>query len=211
MNIYVKQNFNILNETAEIAHFHFLPYKSMETSSYHSNQSSWTKKIKNTNFVQANVISMHAKFQLHPPYGFWEEDFWIFFSKIYPLCCYSSQTNKVIFYKSCLKREGLLNKHLCKKQNSNIPSLTTENANFHFSPYKSMETSSCHSNQSSYPIEIKKHKYSFPPPVDAICEIWKKRPGSFRGEVVWKCWRRRTMDDDDDRRRRTDAGCLPIR
>ena len=39
----LKQNFNILNETAEIANFHFLPYKSMETSSYHSNQSSWTK------------------------------------------------------------------------------------------------------------------------------------------------------------------------
>ena len=38
----------------------------METSSYHSNQSSWTKTIKNTNFVQANVISMYAQFQLHP-------------------------------------------------------------------------------------------------------------------------------------------------
>ena len=38
----------------------------METSSYHSNQNSWTKTIKNTNFVQTNVISMYAKFQLHP-------------------------------------------------------------------------------------------------------------------------------------------------
>ena len=28
---------------------------------------------------------MYAKFQLHPPYGFWAEDFWILFSKIYPL------------------------------------------------------------------------------------------------------------------------------
>ena len=74
----------------------------METSSYHSNQSSWTNIIKNTNFVQTNVISMYAKFQLHPPYGFWEEDFWIFFSKIYPLCCYSNQTNKVIFTKVAL-------------------------------------------------------------------------------------------------------------
>ena len=41
----------------------------METSSYHSNQSSWTKTIKNTNIVQANVISMYAKFQLQPDNG----------------------------------------------------------------------------------------------------------------------------------------------
>ena len=53
----------------------------MEISSYHSNQSSRTKTIKNTNFVQANVISMYAKFQLHPPYGFWEDFLNIFFQK----------------------------------------------------------------------------------------------------------------------------------
>ena len=29
-----------------------------------------------------NVMNLYAKFQLHPPYGCWEEDFWIFFSKI---------------------------------------------------------------------------------------------------------------------------------
>ena len=29
-----------------------------------------------------NVMNIYAKFQLHPPYGFWEEDFLIFFSKI---------------------------------------------------------------------------------------------------------------------------------
>ena len=33
-------------------------------------------------YVEANVLNIYAKFQLHPPYGFWEEDFWIFFSKI---------------------------------------------------------------------------------------------------------------------------------
>ena len=26
-------------------------------------------------------MNMYAKFQLHPPYGFWGEDFWIFFRK----------------------------------------------------------------------------------------------------------------------------------
>ena len=42
----------------------------MGTLSCHSNQSSYPTGIKNTTFVEANVLSMYAKFQLHPPYGF---------------------------------------------------------------------------------------------------------------------------------------------
>ena len=34
--------------------------------------------IKNILYVEANVMNMYAKFQLHPPYGFWGEDIWIF-------------------------------------------------------------------------------------------------------------------------------------
>ena len=30
-------------------------------------------------YVEANVMNIYAKFQLHPPYGFWEEDFLIYF------------------------------------------------------------------------------------------------------------------------------------
>ena len=52
----------------------------METLSCHSNQSGWATAIKNNIFVEANVMNMYAKFQLHPPYDFWEE-FWIFFRK----------------------------------------------------------------------------------------------------------------------------------
>ena len=59
--------------------------------------------------------------------------------------------------KSRLKHGGLLNKHFCKKK-SNIPNDLAEMVNFHFSHYTSMETLSCHSNQSSYPTEIKKKK-----------------------------------------------------
>ena len=44
-----------------------------------------------------------------------------------------------------LKRSALLNKPFSKNKNE-----TAEIANFHFSHYKSMETGSCHSNQSSY-------------------------------------------------------------
>ena len=47
----------------------------MGTISCHSNQSSYPTGIKNTTFVETNVLSMYAKFQLHSPYGFREEDF----------------------------------------------------------------------------------------------------------------------------------------
>ena len=55
--------------------------------------------------------------------------------------------------KSRVKHGGLLNKHFCKKKN--IPNDLAKIVNFHFSHYKSMETLSCHSNQSSYPTKIK--------------------------------------------------------
>ena len=65
-----KKKSNISSETAETVNFQFSHYKSMETISCHSNQSSYPTAIKNTTFVEANVLSMYAKFQLHPPYGF---------------------------------------------------------------------------------------------------------------------------------------------
>ena len=37
---------------------------------------------KNTIYIEANVMNMYAKFQLHPPYGFCGEDFLIFFRKL---------------------------------------------------------------------------------------------------------------------------------
>ena len=61
---------NISSKTAETVNFQFSHYKSMGTISCHSNQSSYPTRIKNTTFVEANVLSMYAKFQLHPPYGF---------------------------------------------------------------------------------------------------------------------------------------------
>ena len=32
-------------------------------------------------YVENNNTNIYAKFQLHPPYDFWEEDFWIFLKK----------------------------------------------------------------------------------------------------------------------------------
>ena len=66
MNISVKKKSNISSETAETVNFQFSRYKSMGTISCHSNQSSYPTGIKNITFVEANVLSMYAKFQLHP-------------------------------------------------------------------------------------------------------------------------------------------------
>ena len=66
INISVKKKSNISSETAETVNFQFSHYKSMGTISCHSNQSSYPTGIKNTTFVEANVLNMNAKFQLHP-------------------------------------------------------------------------------------------------------------------------------------------------
>ena len=50
----------------KIANFHFSHYKSMETLSCHSNQSSYPPGIKNTNYVEATVRNMYTKYRLNP-------------------------------------------------------------------------------------------------------------------------------------------------
>ena len=45
---------------------HFSHYKSMETLSCHSNQSSYPPGIKNTNYVEATVRNMYTKYRLNP-------------------------------------------------------------------------------------------------------------------------------------------------
>ena len=61
---------NISSETAETVNFHFSHYKSMGTISCHSNQSFYPTGIKNTSYIEANVLCMYAKFWLLPLYGF---------------------------------------------------------------------------------------------------------------------------------------------
>ena len=57
------------------------------------------------------------------------------------------------------KRQTLLNKHFCKNKIQTSAVLAEKIADFHFSHYKSLETLSCHSNQSSYPPGIKNTNY----------------------------------------------------
>ena len=67
---FCKKKSNIPNDLAEIVNFHFSHYKSMATINCHSNQSSYPTGIKNTTYVEVNVLSMYAKFWLHPLCGF---------------------------------------------------------------------------------------------------------------------------------------------
>ena len=97
INISVKKS-NIPKDLAKIVNLHFSHYKSMETLSCHSNQSSYLTEIKNITFVDGNVLSKYAKFWLHSPYGFWEEDF-KHFTKIDPFCCPHKQSNTPIWTK----------------------------------------------------------------------------------------------------------------
>ena len=99
INISVKKKSNIPNHLAEIVNLHFSHYKSMETLSCHSNQSSYPTKIKNITFVEGNVLSKYTKFRLHPLYGFSEEDFLNIFTKIDPFCRPDNQSNTPIWTK----------------------------------------------------------------------------------------------------------------
>ena len=83
LNKYIcEKKSNISSETAETVNFQFSHYKSMGTISCHSNQSSYLTGIKNTPFVEANVLSMYAKFQ-----------------KIDPFCRADNQSNSPIWTK----------------------------------------------------------------------------------------------------------------
>ena len=77
-----EKNSNISSETAETVNFHFSHYKSMGTISCYSNQNSFPTRIKNTTFVEANVLSLYAMFRLHPPCGFREKCFLNIFNQL---------------------------------------------------------------------------------------------------------------------------------
>ena len=71
INISVKKNSNIPNDLAEIVNFHFSHYKSMETLSCHSNQSSNPTKIKNITFVEGNVKHVKQVCQVSASSSIW--------------------------------------------------------------------------------------------------------------------------------------------
>ena len=129
----------------------------MGTISCHSNQSSYPTRIKNTIYVEANVLSMYAKFRFIP-HMVLEKKIFQHFYEIRPFLLLQQPIKFTDLDKSHMKRRGLLNKHFCKKI-QNIPNEKEKIVNFLFSHYKSMGTISCHSNQSSYPTGIKNTTY----------------------------------------------------
>ena len=119
----------------------------METLSCHSNQSSYPTGIKNITFVEGYVLCKYAKFHFILLTISEKKTFEYFFENL-PFISPCQPIKSSDLDKSCMKHGGLLNKHFCKKKQ------ISPIVNFHFSHYKSMETLSCHSNQSSYPTEI---------------------------------------------------------
>ena len=78
--------------------------------------------------------------------------------------------------KSRMQHGGLLNKHICEKKKSNISNETAETVNFQFSHYKSTETISCHSNQSSYPTAIKNTTFVEANVPKHVCQVSASSP-----------------------------------
>ena len=71
-----------------------------------------------------------------------------------------------------------------------------------------MENISCHSKQSSYPIGTKTKLFTPPPPpIDAICEIWKESASQLqrRSRLKMLTDGRRTNKQTTDRHVLTDG------
>ena len=90
-------------EIAIKAYFHVSNYKSMEILGCQSNESTWATAIKN----------ISAKFQLHPPYGFWGDDFLILFHK-FSLSVAMATIKFSSLDKIHMIHRGLLKEHFCK-------------------------------------------------------------------------------------------------
>ena len=73
------------------------------------------KKKKKCRGLCHEFMNMYAMFQLHPPRGFWGEDFYFFFSKIYPLYSHGNQSNSAIWTKFIRIVEDYA-RNFCKKK-----------------------------------------------------------------------------------------------
>ena len=165
----------------------------METLSCHSNESTWATTIKNIIYVEANVMNIYAKFQLHPPYGFWEE---VFFFNIFSTNLAFRlpwQPIKISdLDKIHMVGRGLLQKHFCKKKIKYLQKHKI-NANFHFSHFKSMETLSCHSNESTWVTTIKHIIYVEANVMNIYAKFQLHPPYGFWGEDFWIFFRKVTL------------------
>ena len=111
--------------------------------------------IKNTSFIEANIINNSAKFQLYPSYSFWGVDFlkYFFTNLTFRLPIGNQQIERfgLKWYAWWRTTQQTFVQNFCQ----NICNEIAINLNFHFSHCKSMETLSCHSNQSAWATAIK--------------------------------------------------------
>ena len=98
-NISVKLLSKYLQWDSNIGPLSHLPLQVNGNFSCHSNESTWARAIENIIFIAANVLNISAKFQVHPPYGFWGVDFWIFVLQIYTFSCHGNQSNSAVWTK----------------------------------------------------------------------------------------------------------------
>ena len=66
----------------------------IETLSCHSNESTSATTIKNINYVEANVMNIYAKFQLHPLMASEKKIFEYFFQKLSLLAAMETNQNQ---------------------------------------------------------------------------------------------------------------------
>ena len=138
---------------------------------------------KKHHFVEANVMNISAKFQLHPPYDFWGDDFWIFFREF--ILSDAMATNQIQWFgqNSCLVED--YSRNISVKLLSKYLQWDGNKSPFSLFPYKSMETLSCHSNQNAWATAIKNNNF-----VEAIVRNNSAKfqlypPNSFWGVEFW--------------------------
>ena len=69
---------------------------------------------KNIIYVEANVMNIYAKLQLHPPYGFWEKTFEYFFFENLPFWLPWQPIKISDLDKIHMVGRGLPQEHFCK-------------------------------------------------------------------------------------------------
>ena len=104
---------NICSNTEINANFHFSHYKSMESLSCHSNESTWVTIIKNITYVEANVMHMYESFSFIPLTASEEKIFEYFFENL-PFMLPWQQIKFSDLDKIHINRRGLFKKHFCK-------------------------------------------------------------------------------------------------
>ena len=127
-----------------VVRLHFL-------SSCHGNESTWAKAIQNKIFIEANVMNISAVsgssllWLLRRFLSF----FLFFFFLIYPFSCHGNQTNSAAWIKFICFIEDY-SRNISIKLLSKYLQWDSNKCQFPLFHYKSMETISCHNNQSSY-------------------------------------------------------------